>query len=76
MLALIEDEIALTAEGKQIYGTEITLTEGKARLAPVADPAQIDERRTAVGLPPIEEYLRQAEAELGMPVDRSALSIE
>jgi hypothetical protein len=52
-VAMLEDEIALAEDGKQIYG-----------------------RRAAVGLPPMEEYLRQAESELGMPVDRSALSVE
>jgi hypothetical protein len=75
-VAMLEDEIALAEDGKQIYGTEITLANGKAAVAPVADPAQIDARRAAVGLPPMEEYLRQAESELGMPVDRSALSVE
>lgn len=74
MLALLEDEIALAEEGEQIYGTEITLRDGKALLAPIANPGEIDERRAAVGLPPIDEYLRQAEAELGMPVDRRALA--
>ena len=75
-VAMLEDEIALAEGGKQIYGTEITLGNGKAAVAPIVDPAQIDARRAAVGLPPMGEYLRRAESELGMPVDRSALSAE
>ena len=75
-LLLQHANIELAEDGKQIYGTEITLANGKAAVAPVADPAQIDARRAAVGLPPMEEYLRQAESELGMPVDRIGLSVE
>jgi hypothetical protein len=75
-LAMLEDEIALADQGKQIYGTEITMTDGKAMIAPVADPETIDERRASVGLPPIEEYLRRAEAELGAQIDRSALDAD
>lgn len=73
-LATIEDDIALADDGAQIYGTNISVENGRAILAPVIDPERLDERRAAVGLPPIEEYLARAEAELGMPVDRSALT--
>lgn len=72
-LAMIEDDIALADDGAQIYGTNISVENGRAILSPVVAPEELDERRAAVGLPPIDEYLELAEAELGMPVDRSAL---
>jgi hypothetical protein len=75
-LAMLEDDVALADDGAQIYGTNVSLEDGRAILSPVVDPARIDERRAAVGLPPIEEYLRYAEGELGMPVDRSALTAD
>lgn len=72
-LAMIEDDIALADDGAQIYGTKVSVENGRAVLSPVVEPERLDERRAAVGLPPIDEYLELAESELGMPVDRSAL---
>ena len=72
----MEDEISVTNTGSQLYGTEISfdLVTKVAKVVPVIDPDGLDARRAEIGLPPIDEYLRQAEAELGMPVDRSALA--
>jgi hypothetical protein len=77
-LAELEDEISVANTGSQLYGTEISLdlVTGVAKLVPVIDPEGLDARRAEMGLPPIDEYLRQAEAELGIPVDRSALASE
>lgn len=77
-LAELEDEISVANTGSQLYGTEISfdLATGVAKLVPVIDPERLDARRAEIGLPPIDEYLRQAEAELGKPVDRSALAPE
>jgi len=75
-LAELEDEISVANTGFQLYGTEITfdLVSRVAKLVPVIDPEVIDARRAEIGLPPIDEYLRHAEDELGTPVDRSALA--
>jgi len=77
-LAELEDEIAVANTGSQLYGTEISfdLVTQTAKLVPIIDPERLDARRAEIGLPPIDEYLRQAEAELGLPVDRSALASE
>ena len=43
---------------KQIYGSQIVRGEdGEWKLYPVQDPETINERRAAMGLRPIEEYL-------------------
>lgn len=67
-LALLEDRI-LTHEGKkQIYGTQLRQNEaGEIELHPVDDEAQLDERRAAVGLPPIKDYLKN----FGVPYEGS-----
>jgi hypothetical protein len=75
MLAALEDEVALAEQGTQIYGTEISITGGRAVIPPVVDPARLDERRASVGLPPMSEYIRHVESELGMSVDQSALNV-
>jgi hypothetical protein len=56
-LALLEDRV-LKSEGKpQLYGTQFE--PGKPlRLYKVADEAQLDQRRRAMGLPPMNEYLQ------------------
>jgi hypothetical protein len=73
-LAMMEDRI-LVGEGKnQLYGTQIVSdTDGKPILHPVDDPANIDARRKAVGLRPIDEYLNYGEAELGVKIGRGNL---
>src|SRR5262245_37028320 len=77
-LAELEDEVSVANSGSQLYGTEISfdLVTRVAKLMPVIDPERLDARRAEIGLPPIDEYLTQAEAELGIPVDRSALTSE
>jgi hypothetical protein len=74
-LAMLEDRI-LTHDGKkQRYGTQIFAgPDGVPRVAPVEDPQNLDERRKAVGLPTMKQYLDRAEQDFGRPVDRSALA--
>lgn len=80
LLARLEDEVSVATKGYQMYGTEISLDTGVPVLVPIADPEGLDARRAAMGLPPIDEYLREADgeavAEFGVPVDRSALQLE
>lgn len=61
----------LRAEGKpQIYGTRFDLVEGKRFvIAPTRDPARLDARRAALGLPPIAEYAKGLSEMYKMPVD-------
>ena len=58
-LALLEDRVALGQGKKQIYGSQIikSSTTGKDTLAPVEDFANVDKRRDAVGLEPLDKYL-------------------
>src|SRR5688572_8087235 len=74
-LAMLEDRI-LTGDGKkQRYGTQVTAgPDGKPRVNPVEDPKNLNERRKAIGLPPIDEYLEHMEAQIGRTIDRSALA--
>ncbi|HZF28941.1 MAG TPA: DUF6624 domain-containing protein, partial [Gammaproteobacteria bacterium] len=61
-LAVLEDGIAQAQGTKQIYGTRVVSdSDGKPMLYPVDDPANVDARRQAVGLPPLKEQLRQME---------------
>ncbi len=58
-LALLEDRI-LTNQGKeQIYGSQVRTNEaGKNEFFPIKDEANVNKRRAAAGLQPLEEYAK------------------
>jgi hypothetical protein len=58
-LALLEDRI-LTNQGKeQVYGSQVRINEaGQFEFFPISDEPNVNKRRAAVGLPPLEEYAK------------------
>ncbi|MBB5787107.1 DUF6624 domain-containing protein [Jiangella mangrovi] len=56
-LAYLEDRVGLNSGGEQVYGTQIGCVDGVPQPAPLADPETVDERRTEVGLEPLDDYL-------------------
>lgn len=60
-LALLEDRVALAQGRKQIYGSQIHFDNatGKYFVAPIDDEVNVNKRRAAVGLEPLERYARQ-----------------
>ncbi len=64
MLALLTDRV-LIQEGKlQIYGTQYTgAPGGGVGPLPIADPETVDDRRRAVGLPPLAENTARLNAQ-------------
>lgn len=76
-LARREDSILVSSGDSQIYGTFfVSDSDGHPVLAPVRDPARLEERRRSVGLPSMEEQFRQLEQELGMPIGRGNLAAD
>jgi hypothetical protein len=72
-LAMLEDRILRNSGRPQVYGTQFSVSpEGLAKFAPVTDPRGLAERRSRVGLPPIDTYICLIE-ESGLRVDRSTL---
>jgi hypothetical protein len=70
-LALLEDRILVGEGKKQLYGSQVTAgPEGVPRLHPIEDPDNVDSRRSAVGLPPLKEYLEHLERQIGKPIER------
>lgn len=59
-LALLEDRVAMRQRRKQIYGSQIIRDEnGVYQIAPIEDEANVNERRAAVGLQPLEDYVKR-----------------
>ena len=60
-LALLEDRIAISQGGKQIYGSQIHRDSetGTHYVAPLANPKNVNIRRKRVGLIPMETYVQR-----------------
>lgn len=57
-VAMLTDRLEVKAGHRQIYGTQLSLQNGRWVLDPVADSTGVDARRAKVGLPPLADYLR------------------
>lgn len=63
--ALLYDRIQILGGGKQRYGTQIAENEaGESVVWRLEDPDRVDERRAAIGLGPLADYLRRFEGEV------------
>jgi hypothetical protein len=69
-LALLEDRVALRQGRKQIYGSQINRDSqtGKYFIEPIEDEVNVNKRRVAVGLEPLEDYVRQWNIDYQLPV--------
>ena len=69
--AMLLDRVLVFSRGEpQVYGTQSTFNaEGELVLSPVADEEALDERRAAVGLSPIAEYIELLERVYGSHAD-------
>lgn len=56
-LAFLEDKILASKGLPQLFGTQLTLSQGEISLYPVANPGALNKRRKSIGLEPIEVYL-------------------
>jgi hypothetical protein len=64
-LAYLTDRVLLAQGKKQRYGTQVTFADGKWKPRPVADEANVDQRRAEVGLPPLADYIKLIEQQYG-----------
>jgi hypothetical protein len=75
-VAMLEDRVRTFSKQPQIYGTQFDWDErGEIQPLPIEDAAHVDERRAAIGLPPLVETLREirdALARDGEPMPRDA----
>jgi len=68
--ALLVDRVLVADSLPQRYGTQFTMADGRLVLDPVEDEATLEERRRAMGLPTMEEYMRLMEDMYHVPVVR------
>lgn len=58
-LALLTDRVLLAEGQQQLYGSQLRAQGGTWRPRDLACPEQVDERRAAVGLEPLAQYLQR-----------------
>ncbi|WP_276373535.1 DUF6624 domain-containing protein [Chryseolinea sp. H1M3-3] len=68
-LALLEDRVALRQGRKQIYGSQVYRNDltGSFYLAPIEDEPNVNKRRAAVGLEPLEIYAKMHNIDYKLP---------
>jgi hypothetical protein len=57
--ALLEDRLGLATTGSQIYGSQVISANTKGDssiIAPIRDEINVDKRRKAIGMEPLEDY--------------------
>jgi hypothetical protein len=59
--AYLTDRVLLAEGKKQLYGSQYKLVDGKLKPRPIEDEANVDKRRSEVGLMPLAEYFQFAE---------------
>jgi hypothetical protein len=58
-LALMEDRVALGQGKMQMYGSQLFQDSTGAYVDPIEDVDHLDQRRAAIGLPPMAEYVKR-----------------
>lgn len=56
--ALLYDRVTVQSGGKQRYGSQMQIRNGRIVFDPIEDSAKVDSLRASVGLPPLAEYRR------------------
>ena len=58
-LAIYEDRVALRQGRKQVYGSQVYCDDDGCKVGRLVDPLHVDDRRKAVGLGPLADYVRR-----------------
>jgi hypothetical protein len=64
---MLTDRLEVKAGRPQLYGTQLSLKDGRWVLDSLADSAGVDERRRRLGMPPLAEYLRLVDSVMRGP---------
>ncbi len=67
-VALLTDRVRVGQGKGQLYGSQFSLKDGQLVADSIDDLAHVDERRAAIGLPPMTEYTKTLGRMYGVPV--------
>jgi hypothetical protein len=60
-VAQLTDTVLIAEKKKQLYGTGLKAKGGVLKPYPIEDEANVDKRRAEMGLPPLSDYMEQAQ---------------
>lgn len=66
--AMLTDRVLVNQHKPQRYGTQFSAVKGQLQADPMEDPANVDKRRAAIGLPPMADYECLLRVSYKMPV--------
>jgi hypothetical protein len=61
-VAMLADRLAVQRGGKQRYGTQAKIVDGRVVLDPIDDSANVDARRATLGMPGLARYVEVLES--------------
>jgi len=64
-IAYLTDRVELFERGKQVYGTQLRIDKEGLTVEPIDDDANVDERRAAMGLGSLAEYVALVRKQFG-----------
>ena len=64
-VAYLTDRVRVRQGLTQLYGSQFSMVDGRWVADPIEDPARLDERRAAMGLPPMADYVRMVQEATG-----------
>lgn len=70
-LAYLTDRVLVAENKKQLYGTQLSETNGALVPQPIEDEANVDQRRKEVGLEPLADYVKTASQFYKVPTSSS-----
>jgi VWFA-related protein len=72
-VADLVDRMRVDSGMKQLFGTQVKVSNGFLVLAPIEDEAHVDDRRKQFGMSPLAEHLRELERQYRTPLLRAVM---
>jgi hypothetical protein len=66
-VALLSDLTRIADGQRQLYGTQINIEDGKLVVQPIENEAEVDQRRAALGIGTLAEYIAKVKQAYGIP---------
>lgn len=66
-LAMLTDRVLVHEGKKQLYGSQLTMVDGKLQPSPIEDEANVDARRKEMGMQPLADYIKMVQANQPAP---------
>lgn len=66
-IAMLTDRVLMHEGKKQLYGSQLTMVDGKLAPSPIEDEANVDARRKEMGMMPLADYIRRAQQDQPTP---------